>query len=201
MDKISGIIPGSARVTAVDLKEASPVRPGTPSFGRPEGVSSLKEAAKLAAIQNAGSNLGQNFGQNIGSNVGTSQKALAAHTEMAGWRAKDAKNAALAAELSERFFIRNQKSVEPTNTSINSQINNFETQSNLPAFRISERETVSNPAGFKTDEGGSLLAAMRTSGSFPSVQEESYEESYSEPDMPLQPEGLYPKGSFIDRSA
>jgi hypothetical protein len=42
MDKISGIIPSSARVMAVDMKEAPPIRPGTPSFGRPEGVSALR---------------------------------------------------------------------------------------------------------------------------------------------------------------
>lgn len=45
MQKISGIIPSSARVSNVDMKEAPPVRPGTPGFGRMEGISSLRDRA------------------------------------------------------------------------------------------------------------------------------------------------------------
>ena len=41
MDKISGIIPSSRRVSSVDLQNAAPVRPGTPTFGRPIGISTL----------------------------------------------------------------------------------------------------------------------------------------------------------------
>lgn len=41
MDKISGIIPSSRRVNSVDLQNAAPVRPGTPTFGRPVGISTL----------------------------------------------------------------------------------------------------------------------------------------------------------------
>ncbi len=50
MEKISGIIPSSPRVKAVDLKAARPVRPGTPSFGAPEGSSSLKDQVTLSGI-------------------------------------------------------------------------------------------------------------------------------------------------------
>ena len=39
MQKISSILPSSPRVGGVDLKSASAVRPGTPSFGRPVGES------------------------------------------------------------------------------------------------------------------------------------------------------------------
>lgn len=39
MEKISRIVRGNSRVAAVDLKNAAPVRPGTPSFGRPVGAS------------------------------------------------------------------------------------------------------------------------------------------------------------------
>lgn len=39
MDKISGIVPSTSRITSVDLRDAHPVRPGTPLFGRPEGKS------------------------------------------------------------------------------------------------------------------------------------------------------------------
>lgn len=39
MEKISRIVPGNARVSAVDTKSAAPARPGMPSFGRPVGES------------------------------------------------------------------------------------------------------------------------------------------------------------------
>lgn len=39
MEKISNIVRGSPRVSSVDLKSSSAVRPGTPSFGRPIGES------------------------------------------------------------------------------------------------------------------------------------------------------------------
>lgn len=41
MEKISGIIPSSRRVNSVDMQNAAPVRPGTPTFGRPVGISTL----------------------------------------------------------------------------------------------------------------------------------------------------------------
>ncbi len=40
MEKISGILPASTRVTSVDLKSSGAVRSGTPNYGRPVGVSS-----------------------------------------------------------------------------------------------------------------------------------------------------------------
>lgn len=43
MEKISGIVPSSARVTSVDLQSTGAARPGMPSFGRPQGISSLTE--------------------------------------------------------------------------------------------------------------------------------------------------------------
>ena len=58
MEKISRIIAGNARGTA-DLAHAAPVRPGTPSFGRPVGDSTgtaprmSSTAARAAALHNA----------------------------------------------------------------------------------------------------------------------------------------------------
>ena len=37
MEKISGIVPGSHRTRTVDASMSQPVRPGAPTFGRPEG--------------------------------------------------------------------------------------------------------------------------------------------------------------------
>jgi hypothetical protein len=39
VEKISKIVPGNSRVASTDLKSASAVRPGAPSFGRPMGES------------------------------------------------------------------------------------------------------------------------------------------------------------------
>jgi hypothetical protein len=48
MQKISSIIPTSKRVANVDFKESGALRPGTPSFGRPVGTSSLAEGRYLS---------------------------------------------------------------------------------------------------------------------------------------------------------
>lgn len=187
MEKISGILPGSARLSAVDLKE-SPVRPGTPSFGRPEGVSSLREAmmARPAII-------------------GT-QRIQNLQTDQLDWRAKDARSAAMAAEIAEKFFIKNEryneaKMAEPTGFS------------QTPAIYIVAPERMSKPAGFKTDEVGSLRATSLGTVHSPDF-EESADDSGLEIAIPTeimepaevsapaelsQPEGLFPKGSFIDR--
>lgn len=37
MEKISGIIPASARTRSVDVSTSQPVRPGAPTYGRPVG--------------------------------------------------------------------------------------------------------------------------------------------------------------------
>lgn len=52
MEKISGILPASARITSVDMKNSGVARSGSPSFGRPQGVSTG------AAIQSNISKLG-----------------------------------------------------------------------------------------------------------------------------------------------
>jgi hypothetical protein len=87
VDKISGILPSSARVASVDMKEAAPVRPGTPAFGRPEGASALRDAK-----------LGQTAG-----------RAAQLSREQLDWRSKDMQNAATVRELSDRFFKGNDK--------------------------------------------------------------------------------------------
>lgn len=51
MDKISRIVPSSARVQSTDLDEAHPVRPGVPAFGRAEGHSS-KDRVTLSTLKN-----------------------------------------------------------------------------------------------------------------------------------------------------
>jgi hypothetical protein len=53
MEKISRIVAGSQRVASVDLKNAAAVRPGTPSFGRPIGISHGDEPDARTTAQKA----------------------------------------------------------------------------------------------------------------------------------------------------
>ena len=48
MEKISGILPPSARTKAVDIAAAQPARPGAPAFGRPMGKNSLGDRVTLS---------------------------------------------------------------------------------------------------------------------------------------------------------
>lgn len=53
MEKISGILPSSLRVTSVDIKKTFPVRPGVPSFGgKVDKTSSLDQINKNQNIEN-----------------------------------------------------------------------------------------------------------------------------------------------------
>jgi hypothetical protein len=160
MEKISGIVKASPRLTSVDLKEAAPVRPGVPSFGRPEGISTLSQAPAFGA---------------------TAPRSAGIQADQLDWRGKDAANAAIAAEMSNRFFLKNTVAAEPVR---NSESVSFGPM-HLPGVS-------SKPAGFKNDdifrEGSSLMPS-------------SFEEDDSAEPMLQQPEGLYPKGSFIDRTA
>ncbi len=90
MEKISGILKPSNRVTSVDMKEAAPIRPGTPSFGRPEGTSSLRDRTKSA------------------DGLGASQEA---HATMMHWRTKEGNNTRAVGEIADRFFSANKKEV------------------------------------------------------------------------------------------
>lgn len=117
MEKISGIVPSSPRTKAVDLRDAPPVRPGAPGFGRPEGVSSLREAR-------------------IGE---TAARAADLSREQLGWRTKDQKQAAMARDVSERFF---RKATAPAaqEVVVDQDFN----------YRLDQNRT-SKPAGFKMD--------------------------------------------------
>ena len=53
MEKISRIVGGNKRVAAVDLKNSAPVRPGTPSFGRPIGTSTQVDYDPRTTAQKA----------------------------------------------------------------------------------------------------------------------------------------------------
>jgi hypothetical protein len=86
VDKISGILPSSARVTSVDMKESGSVRPGTVSFGRPEGVSGRKEKAMVDGMHSGAE----------------------AHEVLSERRSKDAQQAELVKGITDRFFTKNK---------------------------------------------------------------------------------------------
>lgn len=160
MDKISGILPSSSRVASVDMKEANPVRPGTPSFGRPEGASALRDA-KLGT---------------------TASRAAGISREQLDWRSKDMQNAATVRELADNFFKGNQKSA------------NDQTIEKVTDFEMNRGSTgatkASKPTGFDID------ALDRTTGSAAYAGASAIESAMDETSS--QPDGLHPRGSFID---
>ena len=160
MEKISGIVKASPRLTSVDLKEASPVRPGVPSFGRPEGISSLNQPPALGM---------------------TAPRSAGIQAEQLDWRGKDAANAAIAAEMSNRFFMRNNIAAEPARPN-----------DTIAVGPMHMAGVSSKPSGFKSDDMFRVGPAT--------VQSRFSKEESDGPSLP-QPEGLYPKGSFIDRTA
>lgn len=144
MEKISGILPSSPRIASVDMKEASPVRPGAPGFGRSEGVSSLRQAK-------------------IGE---TASRAVKISQDQLDWRSKDMKNAATVRELTDRFFQGNKTVADPT------------------IEAMPEMNTAPLAAGRPSQAAGFDLQALDNAG-----RDEA------------QPEGLHPRGSFLDVSA
>ncbi len=84
MQKISGILPGSSRVTSVDLKSSRPVRPGVPGFGAPQGESNLRDQVTRSQLTMQDPN----------------------SIEVPRWRSKEDTNAEIARSLSDQFFRR-----------------------------------------------------------------------------------------------
>lgn len=163
MEKISGIVKASPRLTSVDLSDAPPVRPGTPGFGRPQGVSSLAERNQESSIGRA------------------AERGARIQSEMMDWRSKDSQRAAIAAELSDKFFIKNKSRSEQA-------MGREELSETVP---VTSYEVASKPAGFKTGD-------LRASGQIRDFDEMAESDELT---VLQQPEGLFPKGSFIDRRA
>lgn len=99
MEKISGIVPSSRRVSSVDLKSAPPVRPGTPTFGRPVGISTLAEAETAA--------------KNELNKLSTADRAIARQKELADKRSLSEKGPELIQDMTDRFFMQKKKAAEP----------------------------------------------------------------------------------------
>jgi hypothetical protein len=91
VQKISGILPGSSRVTSVDLKASRPVRPGVPGFGAPLGESNLKDQVTRSQLTMQDPN----------------------SIEVPRWRSKEDNNAEIARSLSDQFFRRRVEEPAP----------------------------------------------------------------------------------------
>lgn len=168
MEKISGILPSSSRVSSVDMRDAAPIRPGTPSFGRPEGVSSLRDAK-------------------IGE---TAARAAKINQDRLDWKSKDLNQAAMAREISESFFInRKANAVKEMNTASDG----VGGLSGLPPAMMAAK--ASAPAGF--DTGIDSVIESVTSDFSDLTPEVALAES-NEPVASEAPAGLYPRGSFVD---
>jgi len=91
LEKISGIVKGSARVSSVDLKSAAPLRSGTPSFGRPVAESTQLNTSGLT----------------------TAQKAVALHKELAEKR-KATEQPLIIQNMADQFFMKNRNEAVAT---------------------------------------------------------------------------------------
>ena len=89
MEKISSILPSSARVTSVDMKESNPVRAGAPGFGRAEAQMNRERTSPDSIKQ-----------------------ATEAQLDMHDWRSKDLKHASIAKDMADKFFAKNKKDID-----------------------------------------------------------------------------------------
>lgn len=97
MEKISGILPDKPRIKAVK-EPTPPVRPGAPSFGRPDGSSEIRDRVTLSSVKNIGTEDYQNYRN-----------------------PKEAKHVKIVEELNRKFFMEPEKA--PTRVSGEPSVN------------------------------------------------------------------------------
>ncbi len=191
MDKISSIIPGTSRVTSVDLKDASPVRPGTPAFGRPEHLP--VKAAVEAALAPSGS-------QSKAANAPTQ---VPSDSQGNDWRSKDAAKAALASKVADNFFSKPSPPPPPTPK----EAVPTAAQTDNARSPVVQSNSAQAFAGAKPEEFTALRDVQMRSAEAPPLSamallgHDDQEDHIEELPRMRQPEGLYPKGSFLDRTA
>ncbi len=89
MEKISRVVRGNSRVAATDLKNAAPVRPGAPSFGRP---------------------IGESTSANPGSGT-TASRAVALHNEMQETKKQNTQSR-IVQDMADKFFLSRGREAE-----------------------------------------------------------------------------------------
>lgn len=90
MDKLSSILPSSSRITSVDLEEAPPTRPGSPTFGQKVGVNSVRDRVSLSPLA----------------------KEMAAKETLLGKDSKEVSRAKAVGEINRKFFETRLKPTE-----------------------------------------------------------------------------------------
>ena len=207
MDKISGIIPNSARVAAVDMRDTATVRPGSPSFGRTEGANSLRDreremAARAAALPTAPRAAETRQLQSTAQNA--SQTAAAQTAIQAGGpasargdsRIKDDRGAAIARTMSDKFFVDHRREAEAAPAAIAPLLPTSMEGASEPmhvALIAGEAPADARPSSVHEAETRSLGVGQRGFGAREAMELEA--------EIGPRPSELYPKGSFIDTRA
>ncbi len=147
MEKISSILPGTARVTSVDMKEANPVRSGTPGFGRAEAPMNRERTSPDGIKQSA-------------------EAQLDTHD----WRSKDLKHASIAKDMADKFFAKNKKDIDDvgpvSDDRISSVASGLQKISTKELSEQSENTESEIEAGLANPEKLSQPAGLHPKGSF-----------------------------------
>jgi hypothetical protein len=197
VEKISSIIPSSARVASVDMREAAPVRPGAPGFGRPEGANAGREREKELA-------------RNAVAQPTTSQKGDEARQAQMDWRSKEDRGAAIAKSMSDKFFIDrrlDESKVESGAVDGRETLRDPSRVSAMAAAAVESRPT--NARGFDArgiDPRGMGTGAIAAGGPLGARANSEAIAAREELDVDREammphPDELYPKGSFINYRA
>jgi hypothetical protein len=96
LEKLSSILPTSPRVSSVDMDEAPPARPGSPSMGRKEGRNSVNDRVTLSARA----------------------KELAAQDTMMGRKPKEEARAKIVSDMTANFFNTRLQKKEKANSEV-----------------------------------------------------------------------------------
>lgn len=94
MEKMSGILPASPRVTSVDLKDSPPARPGAPSHGKKAGRNTVADRISLSPRA----------------------KEMAAEQTLLGKKAEEASRIKAVNEINRKFFETRLQPAEKSGT-------------------------------------------------------------------------------------
>ena len=171
MEKISGIIPSSARVASVDMREAAPVRPGTPGFGRPEGVNNLRDRELSRAMA-----------------APIGERSVEIQQAQLDWRGKEERGAAIAKTMSDRFFAGRKSDID-TGAPMGGAVTAGADMGRMAPLAITAAE--GRPVNNRDLDARALGAGQR------GFAGASVTDMDSEPGK----DEFFPKGSFIDFKA
>lgn len=139
VQKISGILPSSARINQVDQKSSPALRPGAPQFGQAELKTKAEPDVK---------------------SLTTAQKALGAHKQLMENRKATHKEAQLVQDMADQFFMNRARLPSPQNEEF--QFENIENQLGLKNIASAPESPISQISGDRAVESdltppGSIL--------------------------------------------